>query len=60
MDFKQAIELSKLAKVAGFGLAVESGKVQFQTVTYNPDHTSTVIPKSEWLNYSDALKFIKG
>lgn len=50
--------LARHAKAFGFALAVDAGKFQFQTVTYDKKGVSTCKAESPWLNLDDAEQFI--
>lgn len=60
MSPSQAIELSIAAKAKGYALAVNFGRVQFQTVEYDARGVSTITPRTGWLDYDEALLIIKG
>lgn len=57
---RQGIEIAKAAKEAGYAVAVQNGKVQLHTVEYNADGTSIVTPRTEWLDYAEAMEAIQG
>ena len=60
MNIKQGIEIAQAAKKAGYAVAVRNGKVQFQTVEYSANGTAEVTPKTEWLDYDEAMEVIVG
>ena len=59
MTLQQGIKLAQMAKAKGYALRAEAGRVQFVTVEFDAKGASTVIPRTEWLTYEEAIERIE-
>jgi hypothetical protein len=60
MTLQQVFEISAKARALGYSTAVKAGRVQFQTIAYAADGASTIEPRTDWLDYDDAMDILNG